>query len=163
MTQAGCDDYPRILASPTAAGQFVQQKVASKIRWWRQNRRRYEGRSWPAWQDRVLEILYADNLDIRVPGDGELVCKAGNVLVVDWRSRCHILRCCQQTGADTLQVCSVLYHVQYQALLSLICPGAFFARDYSRLRPDADSCREVIIRVPADLAGIGKEPLWPPS
>jgi len=142
----GCSE---IVQDPRSIAEFVKQRIDSKIRWYQENRHRYEGRMWPSWQDKVLEIFYKDNLSIEVPRDGVVVCRTGNILIVDWRSPCHILESCKQNGDNTAQVCSTLYHVQYQVLLSLIDTGLFFARDYSRLRPKADHCREVIFYRPS--------------
>jgi hypothetical protein len=140
--------YSQIIQNPQHIAEFVQQKVDSKIKWYQQNHHRYEGRTYASWQDEVLDVFYKGNLSIEVPHDGKVVCKQGNMLVIDWKSRCPILETCLQNGDDTVQVCSALYHVQYQVLLSLIDPGLFFTRDYSQLRPEADHCREVIIYRP---------------
>jgi len=147
MTEGG-RGYSQIMQDPQRIAEFVLQKVDNKIRWYEQNCHCYEGKTWPSWQDKVLDVFYKDNLSIEVPRDGEVVCKTGHALIIDWKSPCHILESCKQNGDSTVQVCSVLYHVQYQILLSLIDPGLFFSRDYSQLRPDADHCREVIIYRP---------------
>ncbi len=147
MTRYECG-YSQIMQDPQRIAEFVQQKVDSKIRWYQQNRHCYEGRMWTSWQDKVLDIFYKDNLSIEIPRDGKVVCKKDHILVIDWKSPCPILKTCKQNGDNTAQVCSTLYHVQYQVFLSLIDPGLFFARDYSQLRPDADHCREVIIYRP---------------
>jgi hypothetical protein len=144
----GGRDYSQILQDPQQIAEFVQQKVDSKVRWYQENRCHYEGRPWASWQDKVLEVFYKGNLSIEVPHDGKVICKQGNILVIDWESPCHILESCIQNGDSTVQVCSTLYHVQYQVLLSLIDPGLFFTRDYNQLRPEADHCREVIIYRP---------------
>ena len=147
MTKCG-RGYSQIMQDPQRIAEFVQQKVNNKIRWYQQNRHCYEGRTWASWQDKVLDVFYKDNLCIEVPRDGEVIWKKGNLLVIDWKSPCYILESCIQNGNSTVQVCSTLYHVQYQVLLSLIDPGLFFTRDYSQLRPEADHCREVIIYRP---------------
>ena len=134
-------EYSRIVQDPQCTAEFVQQKIDNKIRWYQENCHRYEGRTWASWQDKVLDVFYKGNLCIEVPRDGQVVCKTDHILIIDWKSPCHILECCIQNGDNTVRVCSTLYHVQYQVLLSLIDPGLFFARDYSQLRPDADHCR----------------------
>jgi len=138
----------QIMQDSQAIAEFVRQKVDSKIRWYQQNRHRYEGRVWSTWQDKVLEIFYKDHLGIEVPRDGHVVFQTGHILIVDWKSPCPILESCKQNGDSTVQVCSTLYHAQYQVLLSLIDPRLLFSRDYSQLRPNADSCREVIVYRP---------------
>jgi hypothetical protein len=144
MAEAPDPDYRAILQDPLSIARFVRERIESKIAWYRSNAQKYAGRTWPTWQDKVLEVFYEDNLSIRLPGDGILICKTGDVLMVDWKSPCHILDRCKATGAPTLHVCTTLYHVQYQVLLSLILPGALFSRDYTRLRPESEYCRETI-------------------
>ena len=139
--------FSQILQDPQRIAEFVQEKVDSKVKWYQQNRHRYPG-PWASWQDKVLDVFYKGNLSIEVPGDGDIVWKDEDLLIIDWKSRCPILEACVQNGDNTVQVCSTLYHVQYQALLSLIDPGLIFARDYSQLRPSEHHCREIIIYRP---------------
>lgn len=152
MTFHQCPDYSGILDDPHKIAQFINERINSKLDWYQKNSKNYKDKKWPTWQRKVLEILYEGNLGITIPQDGEVLSEEDDVLIIKWRSPCPVLRCCQKLGLATSHVCSTLYHVQYQALLSLIVPGAFFARDYSRLRPDGDYCIEIIVRrLDADL------------
>jgi hypothetical protein len=103
----------------------------------------------PPWQEKVLKVFYEENLGIRASKagteDGTIIYQTGSMMVIDWKSCCPILKDCKSQGVSTVEVCSTLYHAQYQALLSLIQPGAIFARDYSQLRPGACHCREIIV------------------
>ena len=141
-------DYWQILEEPQKIAEFINGRIDSKLAWYQKNRAKYRDREWPTWQKKVLEILYRDNLCIKIPEHGNVVCEQGNLLIIEWRSPCPVLNRCKELGCATGDVCSTLYHVQYQALLSLIVPGAFFARDYSQLRPEGDSCIEVIVYRP---------------
>jgi len=141
-------DYRQILKEPQRIAEFINSRIDSKLAWYQQNRAKYRDRRWPTWQQKVLEVLYKDNLRIEIPKDGKVVCEEGNLLIIEWRSPCPVLDRCKELGCATGDVCSTLYHVQYQALLSLLVPGAFFARDYSKLRPEGDSCIEVIVHRP---------------
>jgi hypothetical protein len=141
-------DYGGILDDPHKIAHFINERISSKLDWYQKNLEKYKGKKWPTWQRKVLEVFYEGNLGIHIPQHGQVLSEEDDVLIIKWKSPCPILRCCQELGLATSHVCSTLYHVQYQALLSLIVPGAFFARDYSRLRPDTDSCIEIIIRRP---------------
>jgi len=77
-----------------------------------------------------------------------VLCEKGNTLIIKWRGPCPVLNHCKKLSLSTTHICSTLYHVQYQAFLSWIVPGAFFSRVYNQLRPDGDSCIEVIVRTP---------------
>ncbi|MGA2916427.1 MAG: hypothetical protein ABSE89_10420 [Sedimentisphaerales bacterium] len=145
MTFQHCPDYGGILDDPHKIAQFINERISSKLDWYRKNLKNYEGRKWPTWQRKVIEVFYEGNLGILIPQHGEVLSEEGDELIIKWQSPCPILRCCQKLGLATSHVCSTLYHVQYQVLLSLIVPGAFFARDYGRLRPDGSSCIEIII------------------
>lgn len=157
MTFQHCPDYGGILDDPHKIVQFINERISSKLDWCRKNLKNYEGKKWPTWQRKVIEVFYEGNLGILIPQHGQVLSEQGDELIIKWQSPCPILRCCQKLGLATSHVCSTLYHVQYQALLSLIVPGAFFARDYSRLRPDTDSCLEIIIRRPDVVLLSGKE------
>lgn len=144
----GDPDYQEVLNNPERIAHFINGRIDSKLEWYRQNREKYDGRTWETWQQKVLEVLYQDNLKIDVRRDGTVLCEEGNQLIIEWRCPCPVLDRCQRLGSSTKDVCSTLYHVQYQALLSLLVPGVFFARDYSQLRPMGDACIEVIVRRP---------------
>jgi hypothetical protein len=149
-------NYARVLSRPETIARFINQRIDSKKRWYRKNRKRFEGRAWPSWQKKVLAILYNANLGIFVPKHGKVLCQEGDALIIRWKSPCPILARCKKQGLATCRVCSTLYHAQYQALLSWIVPGAFFARDYSRLRPEGDACIEVILRRP-DVVSLDRD------
>jgi hypothetical protein len=148
VTLQQCPDYSGILDDPHKIAQFINERIRSKLDWYKKNSKNYEDKKWPTWQRKVLEVLYEGNLGIAIPRDGEVLSEEDDELIIKWRSPCPILKRCQEFGLSTSHVCSTLYHVQYQALLSLLVPGAFFARDYSHLRPDGDSCIEIIVRRP---------------
>jgi len=148
MSKEQTPDYPAILEDPQETARFMNDRIESKLNWYIAHSAEYAGKTWQSWQEKVLDVLYGGNLGIRIPADGDVVCKEGDILMIKWRSPCPVLEHCRKSNQATSRVCSVLYHVQYQALLSLIVPGAFFARDYSQLRPHGDHCTEVIVRRP---------------
>jgi hypothetical protein len=138
------EDYSLILSKPESIRKFIKTKVESKKKWYFENQTRFNGRTWKSWHEKVIEIFYKGNLGIKIPEDGKIVHMSENVLIVDIIGPCPILNSCLKKGNNTVQVCSILYHVQYQVLLSLIDPQLLFTRDYSRLRPRVDHCREII-------------------
>jgi len=137
-------EYARILENADLTADFIQQRLTSKLDWYEKHKAECRLSPGESWQDMGLRVMYQGNLGIEVPRDGEVICSRGKLLIVDWRSWCPILMYCAHRGQATVPVCSVLYHVQFQYLLSLILPGALFTRDYTRIRPDASCCREII-------------------
>ena len=137
-------EYAQILEDPTLTAGFIQERLDSKLKWFDAHRAECTLRAGESWQDLVLRVVYQDNLGIEVPRDGVVVCREENLLIVDWQSWCPVLMYCAHKGQPTVPVCSVLYHMQFQYLLSLVLPVAFFTRDYSRIRPGASCCREIV-------------------
>lgn len=137
-------DYAKILGQPEMIADFVRQRLESKRKWYEQNQKECAARANESWQNRIIRVVYASNLGIKVPQDGKVIYNHGNLLIIDWQSWCPVLMYCTHTGQPLIPVCSVLYHMQFQYLLSLVLPGALFTRDYSRIRPDSCHCREII-------------------
>lgn len=137
-------EYAQILEDPTLTAGFIQERLDSKLNWFEAHRAECTLRTGESWQDLVLRVVYQDNLGIEVPRDGVVVCREENLLIVDWQSWCPVLMYCAHKGQPTVPVCSVLYHMQFQYLLSLVLPGALFTRDYTRIRPGSSCCREIV-------------------
>ncbi len=137
-------EYAQILEDPALTADFVRARLESKRRWFAAHRAECAPRAGESWQELVLRVMYQGNLGIEVPRDGVVVCSDENLLIVDWQSWCPVLMYCAHKGQPTVPVCSVLYQMQFQCLLSLVLPGAYFTRDYSRLRPGSSCCREII-------------------
>ena len=137
-------EYAQILDDPQLTAAFLQERLDSKRRWYDEHRDECLPLAGESWQELVLRVLYKANLGIEVPRDGVVVCREGHLLVVDWQSWCPVLMYCAHKGQPTVPVCSVLYHVQFQYLLSRVLPGSFFTRDYSKIRPGNCCCREII-------------------
>lgn len=68
---------------------------------------------------------------------------------IEWLSqnRCPTLEACKRLGLDTRDVCRAAYEKSTQALLSRLDPQLRFYRSYEEMRPHANHCREMIIRV----------------
>lgn len=137
-------EYAQILDDPVLTADFIRQRLESKHKWYEENKKDFKNGEQESWQDKVLRVVYKGNLGIEVPRNGKVVYSKGNLLIIDWQSWCPVLMYCAHTGQPTVPVCSVLYHMQFQYLLSRILPEALFTRDYSRIRPDSCCCREII-------------------
>ncbi len=146
-------EYAQILADPALTASFLQARLDSKRTWYEAHRDECVPAPGEAWQDLVLRVVYQSNLGIDVSGDGVVMSREPQLLVVDWQSWCPVLMYCAHKGQETIPVCSVLYHIQFQYLLSLVLPGAFFTRDYSRIRPGHTCCREIIFYSPGCPTG----------
>ncbi len=107
--EATAQGYAQILGKPSLTADFVRQRLASKRKWYDQNKEDCAHRGKESWQDMVLRVVYDRNLGIKVPRDGQLVIKEGSLLIIDWRSWCPVLIYCAHTGQPTIPVCSVLY------------------------------------------------------
>ena len=142
--QVEIEDYAQILKQPELTADFVRQRVASKRKWYEENQNMRGTRANESWQDRIIRVVYEGNLGIKVHQDGKMIYSHGSLLIIDWQSWCPVLTYCTHKGQPTVPICSVLYHMQFQYLLSLVLPGALFTRDYSRIRPDSCHCREII-------------------
>ncbi|MBN2011653.1 hypothetical protein JW960_20150 [candidate division KSB1 bacterium] len=136
--------YGTILSNAELIAQFIHKKTRAKIKWFEQNRARIESLKFNTWQEKVLTLFYQFNLNIDTERFGKRVYQDSACMIYDWQTECPILNKCNEEGVDTLNVCNVLFHTQYQVLLSLIEPGLVFNRDYERIRPYYHSCREII-------------------
>ena len=90
---------------------------------------------------------------MRLPVDELPVLSETDTEIV-WRSlnRCPTLETCQRLGLDTRRICRAINEKSTQAFLSRFDPQLRFLRSYQEIRPFADHCKEVIIRV--DFEGI---------
>jgi tRNA(Arg) A34 adenosine deaminase TadA len=68
---------------------------------------------------------------------------------IAWLSQnpCPTLEACGRVGLDTRVVCRRVYEKSTQAFLSKLDPALRFVRDYTAIRPQAQGCRERIVRV----------------
>ena len=136
--------YAKILEQDDQIEDFIRQRLERKLKWFNSEKPDCTIGDDESWQDMILRVMYKGNLGIEENRDGKVIYKKGSLLIIDWQSWCPVLVYCAHTGQRSVPVCSVLYHMQYQYLLSKILHGAFFTRDYSRIRPDSCCCREII-------------------
>jgi tRNA(adenine34) deaminase len=63
------------------------------------------------------------------------------------KNRCPTLEACLKLNLDTKKVCRAIYEKSTQALISRLHPQLRFYRDYDEIRPYANHCKEMIIRL----------------
>jgi tRNA(Arg) A34 adenosine deaminase TadA len=83
--------------------------------------------------------LSPDDLPIVSETDTEIVWQSANP--------CPTLEAVKALGLDTRTVCRAAYEKSTQAFVSQIDPQLRFLRSYEEIRPHADHCREMIVRV----------------
>jgi tRNA(Arg) A34 adenosine deaminase TadA len=68
---------------------------------------------------------------------------------IAWRSLnpCPTLEAAGRLGLDTRRVCRAAYEKSTQAFLSQLDPQLRFLRSYAEIRPYAEHCREMIVRL----------------
>lgn len=138
-------NYQNILDDPNNISSFITRRINKKIDWFFEKRERflsyYANKNW---KEKVICFFYGEHLNLDVEKHGHIVAATDEVLIIDWENDCPILNRCIAQNINLEMVCSTLYNTQYQALLTLIEPGLFFARDYNKIRPDYQYCREII-------------------
>jgi len=138
-------NYHIILNNPDNISNFIKMRINKKINWFFENKKNYLQRySHVNWKEKVIHFFYGEHFNLDAKKYGNIVAANDNVLIIDWENDCPILQRCLNQQIDPKMVCSTLYNTQYQALLNLIEPGLFFARDYTMIRPDYKFCREII-------------------
>jgi tRNA(Arg) A34 adenosine deaminase TadA len=129
----------------------IESDIAQKrIAWLTQNQPA-AGKAGRPSPRQAYEALFFDYMGLPV---NELPVLSETDTEIVWRSlnRCPTLEACQRLGLDTRQICRAIYEKSTQAFLSRFDPQLRFLRSYQKIRPYADHCKEMIIRV--DFEGI---------
>ena len=124
----------------------IESEVAQKrIAWIRQNYQAAGNHALPS-PRRAFELLFFDYMGL--PEDELLVVSETETGIV-WLSsnKCPTLEAAQELGLDTRQICRAAYEKSTQAFLSQLDPQLRFLRNYEEIRPYANHCEEMIIRV----------------
>lgn len=95
---------------------------------------------------RAFDLLFFDYMQL-AETDVPVVRQSETEIV--WRSvnPCATLEACLTLGLDTRMVCRAAYEKSTQAFLSQLDPQLRFLRSYTRIRPHADYCEEMIVRL----------------
>ncbi len=124
----------------------IEAEITRKrIAWFRQHDQD------PARHDRptprqAFDLLFFDNMGLS-PDDLPVVSETETDIV--WRSAnpCPTLEAVKALGLDTRIVCRATNEKATQAFVSQLDPRLRFLRSYEEIRPYADHCREMIVRV----------------
>jgi tRNA(Arg) A34 adenosine deaminase TadA len=119
--------------------------TARRLAWADAHRQRLAGASAPT-PRQAFDLLFFDymGLDAR---DLPVVAESEDEIVWESRNPCPTVEACRALGIDTRRVCRAVYEKSTQALISRLDPALRFLRDYARIRPHTDHCRERIVRV----------------
>ena len=124
----------------------IEVEIAQKrLAWLRQHEplaNRYEHPT----PRQAFELLFFDRMGL-APDELPIVSESETEIV--WRSinRCPTLEAVQALGLDTRVVCRATTEKSTQAFVSQLDPQLRFLRSYETIRPYADHCREMIVRV----------------
>jgi guanine deaminase len=124
----------------------IETEVAQKRRAWFSQPDRLNARlDWPT-PRQAFDLLFFDYMGLPST-DLPIVSESETEIV--WRSinRCPTLEAVQALGLDTRIVCRATTEKSTQAFVSQIDPQLRFLRSYETIRPYADHCREMIVRV----------------
>lgn len=130
----------------TCSYREIERQVAEKrVRWFEQNHHSIE-RHRQASPRQAFELLFFDYMGLP---ENELPIVSETETEIVWLSAnaCPTLAACQALELDTRQVCRAVYEKSTQALVSQLDPQLRFLRSYEEIRPHADHCREMIVRV----------------
>jgi tRNA(adenine34) deaminase len=127
-----------------SACRTIEREVAEKrIKWFKQNHPIRQNKPSPRTAYELLFFEYMglskDDLPVILETQEEIVWLSINA--------CPTLEACKTLGLDTRKVCRSAYEKSTQAFLSQLDPQMRFLRSYEEIRPHADHCREMIVRV----------------
>jgi guanine deaminase len=127
-------------------GQLEREVAAKRCAWLERELPRLGDRLASPPPRLAFELLFLDYMglarrDLRILTD--------TPTEITWSSEnpCPTLEACGRLGLDTRVVCRRVYEKSTQAFLSKLDPALRFVRDYTAIRPQAQGCRERIIRV----------------
>jgi tRNA(Arg) A34 adenosine deaminase TadA len=124
----------------------IEVEIAQKrLAWLRQHEpiaSRYE-RPTPR---QVFDLLFFDRMRL-APDELPIVSESETEIVWQSINRCPTLEAVQALSLDTRIVCRATTEKSTQAFMSQIDPQLRFLRSYEEIRPYANYCREMIVRV----------------
>ena len=123
-----------------------ESEIAQKrITWLKQNYHAIGNHVHPS-PRQAFELLFFDYMGLPI---NELPVLSETATEIAWWSlnRCPTLEAAMRLGLDTRHICRAVYEKSTQAFLSRIDPQLRFLRSYEEIRPFANHCKEMIIRV----------------
>ncbi len=125
------------------AWRFYEELITEKrALWLQENRKNYA--SIDSQLERAFKAFYEGKLGLNLKRDCELIEASEKRIIARWRNPCPVLEACKALGLDTKKVCKLCYEGPARAFMKRIAPNVFFSRNYSHLRPRANSCEEVL-------------------
>ena len=124
--------------------QDIEAEVAQKRRaWFRKIDRIIPDRPTPR---QAFNLLFFDYMGLS-PADLPIVSETEMEIVWQSVNPCPTLEAVQALGLDTRVVCRATTERSTQAFVSQIDPQLRFLRNYEEIRPYANHCREMIVRI----------------
>ncbi len=122
----------------------IEREVAEKrINWFNQTVHVRQEKPSPR---TAYELLFFEYMSLSRE-DLQVVSESMNEIIWLSKNDCPTLAACKHLGLDTRQICRGAYEKSTQALVSKLDPQLRFLRSYEEIRPYADHCREMIVRV----------------
>jgi tRNA(Arg) A34 adenosine deaminase TadA len=121
--------------------------VAQKrVTWFKQNGQNFDLHRQPPTPRQAYELLFFDYMGLH---EDEVPVVSETKTKIMWRSfnPCPTLEACRKLKLDTKTVCRAVYEKSTQAFLSQLDPQLRFLRSYQEIRPYADYCQEMIVRL----------------
>lgn len=127
-----------------SACRTIEREVAKKrIDWFKQNRLKRQENPSPR---TAFELLFFDYMGLS-KNDLPVILETQDEITWLSKNNCPTLEACKQLELDTRHVCRAAYEKSTQAFLSQLDPQLRFLRSYEEIRPYADHCKEMIVKV----------------
>lgn len=124
----------------------IEAEVAQKrISWLKQNYPNPDYNPHPT-PRQAYELLFFDYMGLAAK-DVPVISETETEIIWQSLNPCPTLAACQAVGLDTRRICRGAYEKSTQAFVSHLDPQLRFLRSYEEIRPYADHCREMIVRV----------------
>jgi tRNA(Arg) A34 adenosine deaminase TadA len=124
----------------------IEAEVAQKRRAWFRQHDQIAARDDHPTPRQAFDLLFFDYMGLS-PDDLPIVSETENEIVWQSANPCPTLEAVKALGLDTRIVCRATTEKSTQAFVSQIDPQLRFLRSYEEIRPYADHCREMIVRV----------------
>lgn len=126
--------------------QAIEAEVAQKRLAWFRQRDQIAARYDRPTPRQVFDLLFFDYMGLS-PDELPIVSETETEIVWQSANPCPTLEAVQALHLDTRTVCRAAYEKSTQAFVSQLDPQLRFLRSYAEIRPYADHCREMIVRV----------------
>lgn len=124
----------------------IEAEVAQKRRAWFRQPDRIIARPDRPTPRQAFDLLFFDYMRLS-PDDLPIVSESETEIVWQSANLCPTLEAVKALNLDTRIVCRATTEKSTQAFVSQIDPQLRFLRSYEEIRPYADHCREMIVRV----------------